>query len=135
MRIIFASHGNLARAMISSVQMISGGTGDITAVGLYPDDGFDEFKDRIESLIKDVGDDELLVLTDLFYGSPFNAVTQLMGKYRFAHITGSNLAILLEVIMSKDDFDNSGELKAHVMELAGNSIIDVNDCLERMDDE
>ncbi len=40
-------------------------------------------------------------LTNLFHGSPFNAVVSLMRDHEFHHITGINIPLAVEVMNGK----------------------------------
>ena len=72
--------------------------------------------------------DGVLILTDLFGGSPSNATAramhELQGTVRSECITGVNLPILLEVATSKS-FMKIEELNQHALEVGGNSILDL----------
>ena len=66
--------------------------------------------------------DGVLILTDLFGGSPSNATARAMHELqdgvRSECITGVNLPILLEVATSKT-FMKLEELKQHALKLVG----------------
>ena len=47
----------------------------------------------------------VLVLADLFGGSPFNATASNMKNLKFKCLTGMNLPMLLEALISKEDGD------------------------------
>jgi PTS system mannose-specific IIA component len=68
---------------------------------------------------------EVLVLTDMFSGSPFNAAVSLMQHYTFFHITGINLPVLLEILMSRET-SGAAELCEDILSRAKDTIINVN---------
>ena len=72
---------------------------------------------------------DVLVLTDMFSGSPFNVASSLMQKFSFQHITGINLPLLLEILTSRGDVGIE-ELCKNVIEQGKDTIVHVNKFLE-----
>ena len=123
--VLLVTHGDLAQALLSSAALIMGEAALIESHGLYHGDSVDNLKDTIKEAINRLSEcsqgDGVLILTDLFGGSPSNAAA------RATHcecITGVNLPILLEVATSKT-FMKLEELKQHALEVGGNSILDL----------
>lgn len=133
--IIMVSHGEYAKAMIESAELIVGEQENITAFGFNLGDSVDQLQESIANELKRVqrnSDRDVLVLTDMFSGSPFNAVTSLMQEYSFHHITGINLPLMLEVLMSRDE-SSVEELCKSVLEKGKDTIVYVNKFLEEME--
>lgn len=131
LKIIVISHGEFSHAMVKSAQMIAGPQEGVYTFGLTPGYDTEKLKSEIAQTIEnEVSKDEgLLVLTDLYFGTPFNIATSLMNDYRFLHITGINMSIYLEIVMIKD----SGTLEdvAKIIdEKAKEVIINVNALLD-----
>lgn len=128
MKILMISHGDLAKAMLGSAQMIVGEQEDIQAFGLYPEDDIVGLKTTIEEAVKEMGGGEdIICFTDLFNGSPFNAVVNLMGTYPIYHITGMNLPMILEALMTRLNGEVTREALAEkLMAQAPDTFIDVN---------
>ncbi|GCF95279.1 hypothetical protein NRIC_31700 [Enterococcus florum] len=131
MKFIFVSHGDLAKSMLASAQMIVGEQAEATAFGLYPKDDIGGLKDQIKQAIDDFGGgNDVICFTDLFSGSPFNAVVSMMGEYPIYHITGMNLPIVLEAFMSRmNDELTAREIAEKLLKQAPETIIDVNNYL------
>lgn len=128
--IIVVSHGDYAKSMLESAQIIVGEQEHIRTFGLYLGESVDKLKEDISQAIEEMRQNgDILILTDMLYGSPFNAVVSLMQYYTFRHITGINLPILLEILMSRDS-GNLSELCEEVMKKANDSILDVNKLFE-----
>jgi len=69
--ILIVSHGNLAEALISSVQILVGNLQNVRGVSIWPQDGKEEIQDRIEREIAEVdAGDGVIILTDLLGGTP-----------------------------------------------------------------
>ncbi|MBP1042548.1 PTS mannose transporter subunit IIA [Vagococcus sp. BWB3-3] len=130
-RIVIVSHGGLANELMKSAEMIAGKQEKIECVSLNVAHCLDAFQSEVEDRLKEnVPGEELLVLTDIMYGTPFNNVCTLMAKYHFEHFTGVNLPILLECLMSR----KSERLEQVVKRLAvegQTTFVYVNDLLKK----
>lgn len=131
MKLLLVSHGNLAYEFAQSAKMIIGELNNIKVVGLQPQANLTEFEREIIDYLEDakVLNEEVFIMTDLFFGTPFNVVVTLSRKYEFNHITGLNLPILLEVLNCMNNYD-AKTLREYVMKMANDSIVDVNCFLE-----
>lgn len=88
MKVIVVSHGSYARGLVDTVQMIAGKQEDLEAFGLEPEESVDTLKEKIRQSIEQASqEEEILILTDIFYGSPFNTVISLMPEYDLYHVT------------------------------------------------
>lgn len=130
--IIMVSHGDYAKSMLESAQMIAGEQEYVHTFGLYPGDSVDKLqKDLREAIERAQKNGEVLVLTDMFSGSPFNVTYSLMQYYTFRHITGINLPLLLEILTFRESA-GVDELCAMILDKGKETIIDVNRFLEEM---
>ena len=68
---------------------------------------------------------ELLVLTDITSGTPFNTVVALSGQYPFRHLTGINLPLLIETLICRQ-FVPMEELIKSLLEKAPDTFVDVD---------
>jgi PTS system mannose-specific IIA component len=127
------SHGSFSKGLFQTMEMVLGPQEKLSYVGLYPEQGVDTLKENIEKEIQKTEDgEETLILTDLFYGSPFNAVVQLMNKYDLYHLTGINVPLLMEILIMRNNGKNAEEICAEAMKLAGSTVQDVRKYLEDM---
>ncbi len=133
MRIILVSHGSFSKGLYQTMEMVLGPQENLAYVGLYPEQGVDILKENIEKEFKEAKEnEEILVLTDLFYGSPFNAVVQLMNKYDVYHLTGINIPLLMEILIMRSNGKNAEEICEEAMKLAGSTVQDVRKYLADM---
>jgi hypothetical protein len=95
--IIIATHGESAPALLDSTTMILGDVENVHTVTFLPGQGPD---DLIESYQKAVGDaTDVLLLVDLFGGSPYNAGARFVAKRDGADVVaGVNIPMLMEVL-------------------------------------
>jgi len=129
-QIFIISHGNFSKAILDSAEMIMGEQKNVYAFGLYPGQETDDLKNRVDEKMRELpGGEEVLVLSDLFYGSPFNAMVSLLNDHRFHHITGINLPVLLEILAERGT-NSEADIYLDVMKKSKETIIDVNQYLK-----
>ena len=125
-KILFVSHGDLSRAMISSAEMIAGSQGKaIEAIGLYVNENPELLEQKIRDFLNDNRGEEILVFTDLVSGTPFNVVGSLMQEYSFGHMSGINLGLLLEALLLREEMTVQ-QLLDHLTEAFPSSVMNVN---------
>lgn len=127
MHFVFVSHGELSKSILKSAEMIVGSQEDVSYIGLYPNDEIGKIKEQLEEVFKEKGSDNIICFTDLFSGSPFNAVVSLMEQYPVKHITGMNLPLVLEAFMLRtNDSLSIDDVSEKLISLAPSTFIDVN---------
>lgn len=99
-RIIVFTHGDLAKSLKDTAELISGPISQIEFFGVPLGCDTGAVLGMVSESIKhsEIAGMDVLVLTDLFSGTPFNLLMTLVGDHKFSHITGVNLPILLEAI-------------------------------------
>lgn len=118
--LLIISHGSLAEEFLNTTEMIMGTQDNITTLGLKPEEGKEDFEKTIlETCEKIYNSDGILVLADLYGGTPCNsAILKLLTKYdRVQIVAGLNLAMLIQAIMYRNE-----NLENVVMKLKQDSI-------------
>lgn len=94
--ILVISHGRLAEALISSGQFLVGNLKRVRGISIWPRDGWEEVKNRIQKGIHEVDDgDGVVILTDLLGGTPTNLSLSVLENRNVEVVTGVNLPMLL----------------------------------------
>jgi len=98
--ILVVTHGNLGKEIIKSAELIMGKQGNIDNISLNLGDDIDSLQNKIKNKLKNLFSDEseVIVLTDLYGGSPSNAVLYSLKDLNFQAISGVNLPLLLELL-------------------------------------
>ena len=100
--LLVVTHGNFGEELVKSAELIIGKQDMVKAINLKPGDNIDLLSSAVNSAIKDLDDGSgVIVLTDLFGGSPSNAVASNMRRLHFKSITGINLPMLIECLTSR----------------------------------
>lgn len=107
-KILVASHGHLASGIKSVAKILLHDDSAITAVDCYVDES--DPGERIREFIDSVQpQDDALIFTDLLGGSVCNMVTAMRPEQRgIIHVTGFNLAVVLECLISTDRLTPEG---------------------------
>ena len=110
--IIIASHGKFAEGIHQSGSMIFGDQEKVQIVTFMPSEGPDDLYAHFNDAIAQFdADDEILVLADLWSGSPFNQASRVMGENpdrKMAIITGLNLPMLIQAYTERMMDANAG---------------------------
>ena len=123
--ILLVSHGTYATAMLDTARMILGPQEQAVAVGLTADESPDQLRTELIRAMESFQGTELLVLTDITSGTPFNTVVALSGQYQFRHLTGVNLPLLIETLICRQ-FVPMEELVKSLLVKAPDTFVDVD---------
>lgn len=135
-RIVLASHGEQSKGMLNTVQMLLGEQDNIVAYSLYPKQSIDDLTKELRAEVEKYGADNIIFLTELKHGSPFNAVVSLTRDYDVYHVTGINLAMLMTIVLERDlDGATCEGLCESAVNAAADSYVDVRKMLMDSDDE
>ena len=95
---VVVTHGQLARELVTAAEMIVGDLPHATSVSVGWHDDPTVIHQEIEKAIQkvDVGDG-VLILTDMFGGTPANVALTFLEKMRVEIVTGVNLPMLLKL--------------------------------------
>lgn len=119
--IILASHGDFAKGILQSGEMIFGTQPDVKAVTLQPSEGPDDIRAKMEEAITTFENPEqVLFMVDLWGGTPFNQTSGLINGHEdtWAVVTGLNLPMLIEAFASRMSMESAQEIAAHVYGVA-----------------
>jgi len=101
--IIIVSHGNLGHELLKAAELICGEQEHVVTLGLQAQDAIESLPGRITEAIDKLCDmDGILILVDLFGGSPGNATLRCIANKDLECISGVNLPMLLEVLMQRE---------------------------------
>lgn len=131
-KIIVFTHGPLSTALKQSASMLTGSLEQVDCFSVMPGCDLDELAGMVKTCIEQANDagQDVLVFSDLFFGTPFNILVNLSQEVSFYHITGVNLPLLIEAVNSsrQEDADVSAVAK-ELMSLSKDTIRDTNEFL------
>ena len=96
--VVVVTHGQLATELVNAAEMIVGDLPQVTAVSIGWHDEVNDAREEIEQAIERVrGEEGVLLLTDMFGGTPSNLGLTFLNKDRIEVITGVNLPMLIKL--------------------------------------
>ncbi|APG62827.1 PTS fructose transporter subunit IIA [Sphingorhabdus lutea] len=96
--IILVTHGQLAQEFIVAMEHVVGPQRAIEAVCIGPHDDMELRRKDIAKAVKNVDEEEgVIILTDLFGGTPSNLAISLMEPGKVEVIAGINLPMLIRL--------------------------------------
>jgi mannose PTS system EIIA component len=100
--IVVAGHGRFCDGLRDAAEMIMGPQEQLAVVPMGPAENLDQYKDKLRRARDEVDSgDGVLLLVDLFGGSPSNVSCYLLGPSTEA-VTGVSLPMFLEVLSSRE---------------------------------
>ena len=129
--ILVISHGDLAKELVKSAFMQTHKRGLVEAVSIYEDTLLREVSAKIREKIckmQELGD--VVVLTDTKIGTPFNIIVKLMREKQLYHMTGMNLDLLVELIISSEEERLTEDICKEAIETARENLFDVSALLK-----
>ncbi len=95
---LIVTHGRLAIELLNAAEMIVGEVQHITAVSLGWHDDVDMATGMIQKALERVkGPDGVLILTDMFGGTPTNISSTFLDQDKVEVVTGVNLPMLIKL--------------------------------------
>ncbi len=102
--LLVVTHGRVAEELVKATKTIVGPMDALEAVSIGWDDDVAEARQRIEEAVQRVGRGEgVLILTDMFGGTPTNIALSLLERGKVEVITGVNLPMLIKFTNLRDE--------------------------------
>ena len=96
--LVLVTHGNLAAELVAAMEHVVGPQPNVAAVCIGPDDDMEQRRDDIMACVSRCDDGAgVVVLTDMFGGTPSNLAISIMDKARVEVIAGVNLPMLIKL--------------------------------------
>ena len=125
---VLVTHGNLADEFVAACVHVVGPQEKIKTVCIGPDDDMDRRRNDIVQAVSDVDDgDGVVVLTDLFGGTPSNLAISIMDQAQVEEIAGINLPMLIKLASVRSRCDLQAAVTA--AQEAGRKYINVASAL------
>ena len=95
---VVVTHGHLAGELVAAAEMIIGPVSHIAAVSIGWHDDVDAARDEVQRAITRVSQGRgLLLLTDMFGGTPTNIASMFLDEGQIEVITGVNLPMVIKL--------------------------------------
>jgi PTS system mannose-specific IIA component len=105
--IVIVTHLRLGEELLAVAELIVGKLKQFDAVSIDPSEGVEEIREKISASIRKVDRGEgILILTDMFGGTPSNISLSFLEESKIEVITGVNLPMLLKL----STYEGEGDL-------------------------
>lgn len=121
-KMLLASHGNLASGMLSSLELIMGKQECVEVLCAYVD-GEDDVAPRVKSFMdKMKPEDHWVVCTDLFGGSINNEFMKYLDRPNMRLISGMSLPLIITAASAMASADNVIEVENEMKEIVSDMV-------------
>ena len=97
--VVIVTHGKLAREFRAALEHVVGPQGQLEAISIGPDDDLDQRRtDMLKALARVDSGSGVVVLTDMFGGTPSNLAISAMDRSNVEVIAGVNLPMLVKLV-------------------------------------
>lgn len=107
--IVIVTHSRLGEALIEAAEFIIGGRSKaLVSVSIDINQSAEELRKKIHEGIKKVDNkDGVLILTDMFGGTPSNLSYSFLEEGRIEVLSGANLPILIQAVNTREKLELS----------------------------
>ena len=100
--VVLVTHSKLAFELIAALEYIVGPQDKMVGVCIGPEDDIEKRREEIFTYIRDLDEGNgVVVLTDMFGGTPSNLAISILGKANIEVIAGVNLPMLIRLSSSR----------------------------------
>ena len=97
--IVIVSHGRLACELVAATTHVVGEQAQFEAITIEPDDDMDMRRDDIATAVtKCDGGDGVIIMTDMFGGTPSNLAISVMPRGKIEVLAGVNLPMIIKLV-------------------------------------
>jgi PTS system mannose-specific IIA component len=96
--IVLVTHGRLAQEFAETLEHVVGKQEQLATISLFPNDEIETKREEILKAVQDVEDGHgVVILTDMFGGTPSNLSHSLLNKLGVEIVAGMNLPLLVKL--------------------------------------
>lgn len=110
--VVVVSHGKLARELVAAAEHVVGTQQHFTSISIEADDDMEARREQIIQTAKACDSGKgVIILTDMFGGTPSNLAISVMPKGKIEVIAGVNLPMLIKLaeVRGNDDLMAAAE--------------------------
>lgn len=108
--LVLVTHGRLAEEFVSAMEHVVGPQEQVEAICIGPDDDMEQRRADILAAVGRVdGGEGVMLLTDMFGGTPSNLAISIMDKAKVEVVAGLNLPMLIKLasVRASEDLDGA----------------------------
>jgi mannose PTS system EIIA component len=128
--LVLVAHAGIAQEFLGAAEMIMGKIEGVEAVSIKPDDQVDLIRTAIAGAIKKVDSDGVIIMTDMFGGTPSNMSLSFLQENHVEVLTGVNLPMMIKFVADRAKF-GVAELAEKLKQCGRESIIVAGEYLKK----
>jgi len=102
--VLIVAHYRLGEELLQALRLIVPGVEGFASVSIEPKQAVDDMREAIAAALEEVDRGEgVLVLTDMFGGTPSNIALSFLGERRVEVVTGTNLPMLIKLATLREE--------------------------------
>lgn len=126
--LLLVTHGDFGKELLNSSEIIIGKIDDAYCISFNLGESYEHLSKEVEEHIEKLtsNGNELIVFTDMYGGSPYNAVSKAMKKTDFYHITGINFPLFIDIAVNRNTY-TMDEISDKIIKNGKKSIVFINE--------
>ena len=128
--LVVVAHAGLAAELIKAAEMIVGTIDGAASVEIKPAESVDEIRSALTLAIQSVSSENIIIMTDMFGGTPSNMSLSFLKENRIEVLTGVNLTMLIRFASDRDKY-GVAELAAQIRDTAREGVTVAGDYLKK----
>jgi PTS system mannose-specific IIA component len=130
--VLVITHGNLGSELIRAAELIKGSLNSVLHVSVDANKGLEDLRKEITVAIKKVDTGKgVLVLTDLFGGTPSNVSLAFLKEGKVEVVTGANLPMLLKIPDMREKETDLADFAAQIRDYGKKNIYLASEVLKK----
>lgn len=128
--IVLCTHSNFADGLKNAIEMIAGSQEDFESICFMNGDDLEKLENKIDLIMKRYTEKNIptCIVVDMFAATPFNVALKKCIENGAYVITGANLPLMLNILLSREAFDGND-----VADFLENCLSDVKDSMKVFD--
>lgn len=128
--LVVVAHAKLAAELINAAEMIVGPIESAVAVEINADDSVDTIRNSLTQAMQSVSADGIIMMTDMFGGTPSNMSLSFLEDNRVEVLTGVNLPMLIKFASDRNRYQVA-ELAAQIRDCGRDGVTVAGDYLKK----
>lgn len=122
--VVVTAHGELAQALVTTARLVVPSGSKVVAVGIFGQDDAASYELRLQAAVNEVAAQtgSVLILTDMFGGTPANIGLKMHQPGRIEVLTGANLPMLIKALQLGRHGENLFAVAAQVRDSGARAI-------------
>lgn len=125
------THGSLGVELLKTSEMIIGKQDMVDVLSVQNGSSLNELANLLEKIKQKYSDSGLLILTDMFGGSPSNIAMAFLESGKVEVLTGVNLPMMIKVLSARQDVKSLEELAKKAQNTAKESVIIAGELIKK----